>query len=130
MAGVIDNGSAGPLARIWQANWTMLTSSPVNLLVPVLLLLAISALGFPYSRLGRPLQPLFEQVPFYDRGLAAAAVCWLIGFLSNDSGTAIPPAGLLMAIPLTVLLAASPAWRLDDVSPASTTPGPRGAVLR
>lgn len=130
MAGVIHDGSAGPLARIWQANWTMLVSSPVNLLVPVLLVLAIIALGLPNSRLGRPLRPLFEQVTFYDRGLAAAAVCWLIGFVSNDSGTAIPPAGLLMAIPLTVLLAASPAWRLDDVPPGATTPERRVAALR
>ena len=130
MAGMIQDGSAGPLARVWQANWTMLISSPINLLVPVLLLLAIVALGFPDSRLGRPLRPLFEQVPFYDRGLAAAAVCWLIGFLSNDSGTAIPPAGLLMAIPLTVLLAASPAWRLDDVPPVATTPERQVAALR
>lgn len=130
MAGVIHDGSAGPLARIWQANWTMLVSSPVNLLVPVLMVLAIIALGLPNSRLGRPLRPLFEQVTFYDRGLAAAAVCWLIGFVSNDSGTAIPPAGLLMAIPLTVLLAASPAWRLDDVPPGATTPERRVAALR
>lgn len=130
MAGVIDDGSTGPLARIWQANWTMLTSSPINLVVPVLLLLAIGALGFPNSRLGRPLRPLFDQVPFYERGLAAAAVCWLIGFLSNDSGTAIPPAGLLIAIPLTVLLAASPAWRLDDVPPEVTTPEPQVAAQR
>lgn len=130
MAGMIQDGSTGPLARIWQANWTMLVSSPINLLVPVLLVLVIIALGFPGSRLGRPLRPLFERVPFYDRGLAAAAVCWLIGFIGNDSGTAIPPAGLLMAIPLTVLLAASPAWRLDDVPPGATTPERRVAALR
>lgn len=128
MAGLLDHGSAGALQRIWQSNWTMLTSSPRNLLVPVLLILVIVALAWPDSPLGRPMRPLFGQVRFFDRGLAAAAVCWLIGFLINDSGTAIPPAGLLMAIPLTVLLAASPAWRLDDVVPTSTPARQAAAV--
>lgn len=129
MAGMIDRGSIGGLQRIWQANWTMLTSSPINLLVPLLMVAAVVALARPASWPGRAMQPLFAQVPFYDRGLAAAVVCWLIGFLINDSGTAIPPAGLLLAIPLTILLAASPAWRLDDV-PVEPVPTPREAALR
>ena len=31
---------------------------------------------------------------------------WLIGFATNDSGTAIPPSGMLVIAPLVILVAA------------------------
>nr|WP_255427645.1 hypothetical protein [Yimella sp. cx-51] len=102
-AQVRQNGDFGRAQRIWQANWNMLTSTPLALLVPVILIVLIYALLRPQSVLGAPLQPIFERMPVLRNGMAAVTVCWLMGFLINDSGTAIPPAGLMLLAPMVLM---------------------------
>jgi len=105
VAQLVDTGQLNGLADIWTGNWAMLTSTGLNMTVAVLMFATVLVLLMPHL-LGRPLEPLLARVTLLGHGLAAVAVCWMIGFFSNDSGTAIPPTGLLVVIPLLVLLAA------------------------
>lgn len=107
VAGFLDSGSTGALQRNIKLNFEMLTSQWINLFVPVLLGLTMYALMRPDSRIGRPLAHLTRRVRFLGHGLAAVTICWLIGFCTNDSGTAIPPSGMVVIIPLVILIAAS-----------------------
>lgn len=92
------------LNRVWQANWVFLTSSKLTLLVP-LLLLALVVAYWSRTRWAPPLRSMFVAVPLLAPGLRAVAVVWVLGFVFNDSGTAVPPAGLMLLAPLLVLLA-------------------------
>ena len=105
VASLRHTGKLGGLGRIFSENWTMLTANWLNMSVALLLLATMLVLLVPRV-LGRPLQPLLDRVTLLGHGLAAVAVCWLLGFLANDSGTSIPPTGLLVVVPLLILLAA------------------------
>ncbi|NHN57225.1 hypothetical protein G9U51_15745 [Calidifontibacter sp. DB0510] len=104
VAGLRTSGTFGSVERIWQANWTMLTSSPLAMCVPLIVLLFVWALVRPNSWPGRTLRPFIAAQPFLERGLAAIVVTWMLGFFLNDSGTAIPPAGAMLLVPLLILL--------------------------
>ncbi|TWE11281.1 hypothetical protein [Rudaeicoccus suwonensis] len=105
IAALRDHGELTGVERIWQANWTMLTGTWYTMLVPILLALVILALALPHLWPGRLLTPLVDQVPMLGQGLAATTVCWLLGFLSNDSGTSIPPTGMVIVAPMLILMA-------------------------
>ncbi|AKU18466.1 hypothetical protein VV02_25760 [Luteipulveratus mongoliensis] len=107
MASLINDGRLTSLQRNVRANWTMLTGVWINMFVPLLLLLVIYVLIARDSRLGRPLAAVTSRVRYLGHGLAAVAICWLLGFLSNDSGTGIPPCGMVVIAPLVVMIAAS-----------------------
>jgi hypothetical protein len=100
-----ENGKS--LVKIWTENWTMLTSSWLTLCVPVLLALAAVVVRRPGPWV-RPLAPAISRVPFLGVGLRAIVVCWVLAFVSNDSGTGIPPTGLLVLAPLVLLVGVSP----------------------
>lgn len=104
VADVVQTGRPTGLEHIFTENWKMLTANPLNMTVALLLVATMVVLLFPH-RVGRPLEPLLSRVTFLGSGLAAVAVCWLLAFFANDSGTGIPPSGLLIAAPLLVLLA-------------------------
>lgn len=108
-----QTGQPTGLEKIFTLNWQMLTASWLNAGVVLLLVLLMLVLVMPRV-VGRPVQPLLQQVTFLGYGLSAVAVCWLLGFLANDSGTGIPPSGLMVVLPVMVLLAAC-------------LPGPAGA---
>ena len=102
----LDDGKAlASLNRIWQANVTFLTSSPLTLLAPLPLLLLLWVALRPRSRWPRQLRPSIEAIPLLAPGLRAIALVWLLGFLLNDSGTAVPPGGAMLLVPVLVLLA-------------------------
>lgn len=105
VAGLNDGKVVASLNRIWQANWTFLTSSPLTLLAQVLLLLLLGLALLPRSRWPRRLQPVVVAIPLLAPGLRAIALVWLLGFLLNDSGTAVAPGGAMLLVPLLVLLA-------------------------
>lgn len=107
VAGLLDNGRTHELTMTVKQNFALLTDQPINLFVPLLLIVVIYALIRPTSRLGRPLAVLDSRIPFLGHGLAAIALVWMISFATNDSGTAIPPAGMLVTVPLVILLALS-----------------------
>lgn len=104
---LLDTGSIAPLRTILTSNWAILTSQWVNLLVPLLLLGGIAVVGFRATALGRAVSGLEGRVSLLRSGLVAVLVCWVIAFVANDSGTGIPPAGLLLAGPLLALVASS-----------------------
>lgn len=102
------HGDFSGLERIVMANWVMLKSNVLTALVPLILILAIVILVTPSRWPGRLLLPLVKRVPMLGEGLAAIVVCWILGFVSNDSGVSIPPTGLLLLAPLLVVLATAP----------------------
>ncbi|MEO8749811.1 MAG: hypothetical protein ABI384_05380 [Allobranchiibius sp.] len=104
VAGLRDGGKVGGLGRILTLNEQMVTSSPLTLFVPVLLIVAIIVLIAPGRRLTQPVSRLWDRLPFLGNGLVACVICWVIGFFANDSGTAIPPVGMLISVPLLVVL--------------------------
>ncbi len=107
LATLIETGDLTSVVRsTFVNNWSMLTSQWVNLGVPVLLLLAAWAARRPLSSLGRPLTRLERQIPLLRIGFTAIVLCWIVGFLTNDSGTSIPPAGSILIVPLVVLMTA------------------------
>ncbi|MEO8850783.1 MAG: hypothetical protein ABI360_03535, partial [Allobranchiibius sp.] len=108
ISGLRNGGGAGGLAKIGKLNASMVTSSPLTLTVPALLLAAIAVLMAPRTRFSLPVSRLWTQLPFLGTGLAAAVICWVIGFFANDSGTAIPPVGMLVSVPLLAMLAVGP----------------------
>lgn len=118
---VIKHGNFDRAQRIWQANWTMLTGSWLTMMVPLVIAVMIYIQVRPTSRLAAPLRPVIEHLPILRNGLAAVTVCLLIAFFLNDSGTGIPPAGLMLLIPLTAMQRA----RIADTSlprPAKSPP--------
>lgn len=102
-AQAVMNGNFSRAERVWQANWNMLTESPLSLLVPLIPLLLSYVLLRPQTPLGAPLRPIFAHLPVLQNGMAAVTVCWIIGFAVNDSGTGIPAAGLMLLAPLVVM---------------------------
>lgn len=131
VAGFLEDGSTSALQRNIELNLEMLVSQWVNLFVPVLLALVMYALMRPTSRLGRPLRVLTARVRFLGHGLAAITICWLIGFCTNDSGTAIPPSGMIVIIPLVILIAASRGRAAPrDVRPAAPARARRATPAR
>ena len=62
----------------------------------------IVALLRPHSALGRPLLLAYDRVPLLRTGLICIVVMWLIGFVMNDSGTAIPAVGATVLVPLLI----------------------------
>lgn len=106
---VRNHGDFSGIQRIFRANWVMLSSNWLTALVPLILIVAIWALLTPSRWPGRLLMPLVDRVPMLGEGLAAIVVCWILGFISNDSGVSIPPTGLLLLAPLLMLLLAAPA---------------------
>jgi hypothetical protein len=98
---VIEGHASEVVGRKLDQNVAILLSSPLTMAVPVGLAAAIYLVARPSSRPGRLLAPL-EGVPLLRPGLVALAICWVIGFAANDSGTVIPAIGATLAIPLLI----------------------------
>ncbi len=120
-AQAVINGNFDRLERVWQANWNMMTATPVALLVPLIPLLLAYVLLRPQSRLAAPLRPIFERLPVLSNGMAAVTVCWVIGFVVNDTGAGIPAAGLMLLAPLVLMQRA----RIAARSAAAAGPQPQ-----
>ncbi|GII95817.1 hypothetical protein [Sinosporangium siamense] len=74
-----------------------------------LTLLSVAALAFLFLVLNRPdnfgvstLSRAYTRAPALRAGLFGALTCALAGFLTNDSGIAIPAMALTVAVPLTL----------------------------
>jgi hypothetical protein len=96
--------------------------------------LAVAALAFLYLVLARPsrwgasaLSRAFEQAPTLRPGLFGVLTCALVGFVSNDSGVAIPAMALTVAVPLTLAACvhairhATPTPQAPPSAPAEST---------
>ncbi len=104
VADIVQRGQFGRVGQIVKGNWDMLTSAWYMPLAPLLLLAAVALLMAPPTWWLRPVQRVWEDVPFLGHGLAAAAICWTLGFFANDSGTGIPAIGLFVLAPLLFAL--------------------------
>ena len=110
-------GDFNGLWDIVRLNWRMLTSNWLNGSV-LILIVGIAAYFLRPSLIKRPLDAVLDQLPLLGPGISAVMLCWLLAFLAEDSGTGIPPTGLLVLAPLLTLLAAR--------IPATARPHPVG----
>ncbi|GAA3606945.1 hypothetical protein GCM10022199_08400 [Marihabitans asiaticum] len=103
------DGDAWPvLERKLATNVDMLLGPErTALLVPVLLIVLIWALAVPGSTLARPIAGALEAHPALRPGLISLVVALTVGFLLNDSGTAIPAVSAIILLPALAVLALS-----------------------
>lgn len=100
---IIDGNALDIVIRKGQQNWNILLgNAPLTLLVPAALLFVIYVLARPTSWGSRGLGKAAEKAPTLRAGLIALVITLTIGFLINDSGTAIPAVGATVAVPLIV----------------------------
>lgn len=110
---ILDGGAGQVLRRKLETNIDLLLGPErAALLVPVVLVVVIWVLARPQSAAGRGLEPLLTAHPGLRVGLTALVIALTVGFLLNDSGTAIPAAAALLLGPALVLLACS--WCPND----------------
>lgn len=102
---LLDGDAWGIVWRKLQTNVDLLLGPErAALLVPVLLIALIWVLARPGSAAGQRLQPTFAAYPALRVGLIGLVVALTVGFLLNDSGTAIPAAAALVLGPALVVL--------------------------
>ncbi|WP_051103609.1 hypothetical protein [Terracoccus sp. 273MFTsu3.1] len=100
---VIDGGAWDVMSRKLWANVSLAVHLPVLLLVVVALLVVVVMIVLRPGILGtEPLRRLLEEAPLMRRGLLSVIVMAVIGFLTNDSGAAIPPVAAIFTVPLVV----------------------------
>jgi len=100
---ILDGNAMDIVIRKAQQNWSILLgNAPLTLLVPAALLFVIYVLARPTSWGSRGLGKASEKAPTLRAGLIALVIMLTIGFLINDSGTAIPAVGATVAVPLIV----------------------------
>jgi len=126
---VIDGGAWQVVARKAEQNLAILFGSFLSLLVPVAALFVVLVLMRPSSWGVGALARAYERSPTLRYGLFCLMLLLGIGFAVNDSGTAVPAVGFMLAIPLVI--AASLRVLEDDATPAPpaqpTRPGPATA---
>jgi hypothetical protein len=100
---VIDGGAWDVMSRKLLANVSLATHLPVLLAVTaVLLAIAVYVVARPGSLRTEPLARLLAEAPLLHRGLWSVIVMAAIGFLTNDSGAAIPPVAAIFTVPLVI----------------------------
>lgn len=100
---VIDGGAWDVMSRKLWANVSLAVHLPVLLLVVVALMVVVVMIVLRPGILGtEPLRRLLEEAPLMRRGLLSVIVMAVIGFLTNDSGAAIPPVAAIFTVPLVV----------------------------
>lgn len=102
----LDGGAWNVIRRKASQNLEILTSSPVTLIIPVVVALAVWLLVDPLRFRLRPLHTAYQRLPVLTHGLVALGVMLAIAFAANDSGTSIPPAAGLLFVPLLVAVSA------------------------
>ena len=100
---VIDGGAWDVLSRKLWANVSLSVHLPVLLvLVVALMVVGVIIVLRPGTFGTEPLRRLLEEAPIMRRGLLSVIVMAVIGFLTNDSGAAIPPVAAIFTVPLVV----------------------------
>ena len=100
---VIDGGAWDVMSRKLWANISLAVHLPVLLvIVLVLMVLAVMIVLHPGVLGTEPLRRLLEEAPLMRRGLQSVIIMAVIGFLTNDSGAAIPPVAAIFTGPLVV----------------------------
>ena len=100
---VIDGGAWDVMSRKLVANVSLAMNLPVLLAVVVVLTaIAVLIVMRPGIMGTDALRRLLAEAPLLHRGLYAVIIMAVIGFLTNDSGAAIPPVAALFTVPLVV----------------------------
>jgi hypothetical protein len=100
---LIDGGAWDVMSRKFLANVSLAVHLPVLLALAAVLLALVVLVVLRPGVLGTgPLKRLLDEAPLMHRGLWAVIVMAAIGFLTNDSGAAIPPVAAIFAVPLVV----------------------------
>ena len=100
---VLDGGAWDVVSRKLWANVSLSVHLPVLLvLVVALMVVAVIIVLRPGTFGTEPLRRLLEEAPIMRRGLLSVIVMAVIGFLTNDSGAAIPPVAAIFTVPLVV----------------------------
>lgn len=95
---VRDGSAADVLIRKLESNLELLTTNALTLVVPVL----AAGLGWLVLRPPGTLRLALEHSPAWRSGLVAVLVLSAVGFVTNDSGVAVPALAIAVALPLTV----------------------------
>jgi len=99
----LDGDAADIISRKLVQNLDTLTHTTVfAYLVPLLLLVLLHLLARPRSRSTMPIQHLLDRFDTLRAGLVGLTVTMAVGMLANDTGVAIPPVALALALPLLV----------------------------
>jgi len=101
----LDGGAWDIVVRKLEQNIALFFNNPLSLLIPVALVLFGYVLARPDSAAAAPMRRSFATIPLLRPGLIAVLVMWVIGFVLNDSGAAIPAVGATLAIPLVIAIA-------------------------
>ncbi len=120
---VLDGGGADVLTRKVEQNLAIVTSSPVQLVLPLVAVGVAVVLARPRRWRLEWLAVAYERAPALRPGLAALAVLLVAGFAVNDSGAAIPPVAAMLALP-AVLACALRAVSSPDPAAPRRLPGP------
>jgi hypothetical protein len=100
---VIDGEAGDIIVRKFAQNVELITAQPVLLGVGLVGLGITIAIVMRPGILGTaPFKRLVDEAPLLRRGLQAVLVMATIGFLTNDSGGAIPPVAAIFTVPLVV----------------------------
>ncbi|MEW1951848.1 hypothetical protein [Terrabacter sp. NPDC080008] len=98
---VLDGGAWDVLSRKLVANVDLAVAMPWLLVLVVALMVFVVLVVLRPGILGtEPLRRLLEEAPILRRGLLSIIVMAVIGFLTNDSGAAIPPVAAIFTAPL------------------------------
>lgn len=100
---VLDGEAWDVISRKLVQNVEIITGQPVLLVLGVLALAACIAIVTRPGVLGTaPFTRLVDEAPLLRRGLQSVLVMAAIGFLTNDSGGAIPPVAAIYTVPLMI----------------------------
>ncbi len=100
---VLDGEAWDVISRKLAQNIDIITSQPILLAIGAAALAACIAIVMRPGVLGTaPFKRLVDEAPLLRRGLQAVLVMATIGFLTNDSGGAIPPVAAIYTVPLMI----------------------------
>jgi hypothetical protein len=97
---VLDGGGWAVVTRKAEQNLGIITSSPLQVVLPLLAVVVAVALARPFRWRLAPLAAAYERAPTLRPGLAAVGVLLVAGFALNDSGAAIPPVAATVLLPV------------------------------
>ena len=115
---LLEGGGWDVVTRKLDQNLGIVTSSPIQVVLPLIALAVGLALARPRRWHLDPLAVAYERSPALRPGMAALAVLLVVGFAVNDSGAAIPPVAAMLALPLLLCVA----LRADAGSSAGAGP--------
>lgn len=99
---VIDGGAWQVVTRKAAANWSILTSSFLTVLLPFAAVFVALILMRPGVWGAAALQRTYEYAPALRHGLISLIVLVTIGAMVNDSGTVVPAISAVLVIPLLI----------------------------